>query len=109
MPSFTCFSEVFLNNKPGGSIKIRVKTYAHSLTLHKERLEDMRGQKNAMLHQIDRKRLALLNMKREHLASEHSRPAMERQIEEIMARVRAYEAAREKPSRWSCVRTPRLR
>ncbi len=28
-------------NKPGGSIKIRVKTYAHSLKLHEERLEDM--------------------------------------------------------------------
>ena len=27
-------------NKPGGSIKIRVKTYAHSLKLHEERLED---------------------------------------------------------------------
>ena len=28
-------------NKPGGSIKIRVKTYAHSLKLHEERLEDV--------------------------------------------------------------------
>ena len=28
-------------NKPGGSIKIRVKTYAHTLKLHKERLEDV--------------------------------------------------------------------
>ena len=27
-------------NKPGGSIKIRVKTYAHTLKLHEERLED---------------------------------------------------------------------
>ena len=27
-------------NKPGGSIKIRVKTYAHALKLHEERLED---------------------------------------------------------------------
>ena len=27
-------------NKPGGSIKIRVKTYAHSLKLHEEALED---------------------------------------------------------------------
>ena len=28
-------------NKPGGSIKIRVKTYAHALKLHEERLEDV--------------------------------------------------------------------
>ena len=27
-------------NKPSGSIKIRVKTYAHALKLHEERLED---------------------------------------------------------------------
>jgi activator of 2-hydroxyglutaryl-CoA dehydratase/predicted nucleotide-binding protein (sugar kinase/HSP70/actin superfamily) len=27
-------------NKPGGSIKIRVKTFAHSLRLHEERLQD---------------------------------------------------------------------
>ena len=31
-------------NKPGGSIKIRVKTYAHSLRLHRERLEDLAQQ-----------------------------------------------------------------
>ena len=29
-------------NKPGGSIKIRVKTYAHALKLHEERLQDAR-------------------------------------------------------------------
>ena len=32
-------------NKPGGSIKIRVKTYAHALKLHEERLEDARKRK----------------------------------------------------------------
>jgi len=86
-------------NKPGGSIKIRVKTYAHSLTLHKERLEDVRSQKNDMLHQIDRKRLALLTMKREHLAARaQTDEAIERQIQDIMARVRAYEEAREAPT-----------
>jgi hypothetical protein len=86
-------------NKPGGSIKIRVKTYAHSLTLHKERLEDVRAQKNDMLHQIDRKRLALLTMKREHLAARaQTDEAIERQIQDIMARVRAYEEAREAPT-----------
>jgi len=87
-------------NKPGGSIKIRVKTYAHSLTLHKERLEDVRSQKNDMLHQIDRKRLALLTMKREHLAARaQTDEAIERQIQDIMARVRAYEETREAPSK----------
>ena len=32
-------------NKPSGSIKIRVKTYAHALKLHEERLEDARKRK----------------------------------------------------------------
>lgn len=32
-------------NKPSGSIKIRVKTYAHSLGLHEERLEDQARKK----------------------------------------------------------------
>ncbi|HEY8924919.1 MAG TPA: BadF/BadG/BcrA/BcrD ATPase family protein [Polyangia bacterium] len=86
-------------NKPGGSIKIRVKTYAHSLSLHKERLEDLRAQKNEILHQIDKKRLALLTMKQKHLAERAQRDeSVERLINEITERVKAYEAAREKPT-----------
>ncbi|MCE3201303.1 BadF/BadG/BcrA/BcrD ATPase family protein [Paenibacillus sonchi] len=37
-------------NKPSGSIKIRVKTYAHSLGLHEERLQDL-ARKKAELQQ----------------------------------------------------------
>jgi len=86
-------------NKPGGSIKIRVKTYAHSLTLHKERLEDVRGQKADMLHQIDKKRLALLTLKRQQLAdrAQHDE-TVERLIAEVEARVGAYQQARQPPS-----------
>ena len=86
-------------NKPGGSIKIRVKTYAHSLTLHKERLDDVRQQKVEMLHQIDQKRLALLQLKRKQLADRAQQdPRVEQQIAEIMERERAYAAARQPPS-----------
>jgi activator of 2-hydroxyglutaryl-CoA dehydratase/predicted nucleotide-binding protein (sugar kinase/HSP70/actin superfamily) len=86
-------------NKPGGSIKIRVKTYAHSLGLHKERLEDLSSSKNALLHQIDQKRLALLRLKAEQLAARsHKDGALEQQIQDIVARVQAYEEARSKPS-----------
>jgi len=78
-------------NKPGGSIKIRVKTYAHSLGLHKERLEDLTAQKNDLLHQIDQKRLALLTLKAEQLAARsHHDGALAVQIEELTARVKAY-------------------
>jgi hypothetical protein len=86
-------------NKPGGSIKIRVKTYAHSLTLHKERLEDVSQEKQALLHEIDRKRLALLSLKAKQLADRSQvDPSVERQIREITERVKAYELARAKPS-----------
>ena len=68
-------------NKPGGSIKIRVKTYAHSLGLHKERLEDVSAGKSELLHQIDQKRLALLQLKAEQLAARsHHDGALAQQI-----------------------------
>jgi len=50
-------------NKPGGSIKIRVKTYAHTLMLHQERLEDLRKKKDELALRIDQKRLELLKLK----------------------------------------------
>ncbi len=86
-------------NKPGGSIKIRVKTYAHSLDLHKERLEDVSSQRAEMLHQIDRKRLALLQMKAQQLTERSQKdPRVETQINEITDRVRAYELSKQAPT-----------
>jgi len=82
-------------NKPGGSIKIRVKTYAHSLDLHKERLDDLSSKKEELLHRIDGKRLELLRLKEAQLAQRAQKdPAIARQIDELTAKVRAYEAAR---------------
>jgi activator of 2-hydroxyglutaryl-CoA dehydratase/predicted nucleotide-binding protein (sugar kinase/HSP70/actin superfamily) len=82
-------------NKPGGSIKIRVKTYAHSLLLHRERLEDVRGRKVELEQAIGRKRLELLQAKRAQLAARSQLDeGLERQIAEITQRVQAYEAAR---------------
>ncbi|MBA9086646.1 putative nucleotide-binding protein (sugar kinase/HSP70/actin superfamily) [Fontibacillus solani] len=47
-------------NKPGGSIKIRVKTYAHSLSLHEERLQDLAAKKAELQYLLDQKRTELL-------------------------------------------------
>ncbi|MEB3102885.1 BadF/BadG/BcrA/BcrD ATPase family protein [Ferviditalea candida] len=47
-------------NKPGGSIKIRVKTYAHSLGLHEERLQDTAEKKAELQRLLDQKRSELL-------------------------------------------------
>jgi activator of 2-hydroxyglutaryl-CoA dehydratase/predicted nucleotide-binding protein (sugar kinase/HSP70/actin superfamily) len=86
-------------NKPGGSIKIRVKTYAHSLTLHKERLDDVGTEKQALLNQIDRKRLALLRMKAQQLTERSQKDEkIERQIGELTARVQAYELSKKPPT-----------
>jgi hypothetical protein len=81
-------------NKPGGSIKIRVKTYAHSLKLREEHLEDIAARKAELERRIDEKRLELLRMKQKQLA-EHRRAdlGLERQIHELADKVNQYRVA----------------
>jgi predicted nucleotide-binding protein (sugar kinase/HSP70/actin superfamily) len=47
-------------NKPGGSIKIRVKTYVHSLKRHQERLDDLALRKRELAQRLLEKRQELL-------------------------------------------------
>ena len=78
-------------NKPGGSIKIRVKTYVHSLKLHEERLDDVAKKKLQLVHRLDLKRLELLNAKVAQLAARQQHdPALLAQIEALGDKVRAY-------------------
>ena len=88
-------------NKPGGSIKIRVKTYAHSLKLHEERLEDVARRKVELSQRLDEKRLALLEMKQRQMAAIQQRdPSLEADIEALRKKVQelaAREAARQAP------------
>ncbi|MCA9685944.1 MAG: CoA activase, partial [Myxococcales bacterium] len=78
-------------NKPGGSIKIRVKTYTHSLSLHKERLEDAATRRVELEPSIERKRLELLELKAEQLRKMQRRdPAIDRALEAVRQRVRSY-------------------
>jgi activator of 2-hydroxyglutaryl-CoA dehydratase/predicted nucleotide-binding protein (sugar kinase/HSP70/actin superfamily) len=80
-------------NKPGGSIKIRVKTYAHSLKLHEERLEDAAKKKRELVHALDKKRLELLELKKSQLEQmRQTDVSLIRQINELGAKVRAYQA-----------------
>ena len=78
-------------NKPGGSIKIRVKTYAHSLNLRQEHLEDVASRRDQLERRIDEKRLELLQMKQAQLA-QHRRAdlQLERQINELAEKVKSY-------------------
>jgi predicted nucleotide-binding protein (sugar kinase/HSP70/actin superfamily) len=85
-------------NKPGGSIKIRVKTYAHSLRMQEERLEDVAQKKRALSHSLDKKRLELLELKHGQLRGLRREDAdLERQIAEVSARIQSYEAQAKKP------------
>jgi predicted nucleotide-binding protein (sugar kinase/HSP70/actin superfamily) len=82
-------------NKPSGSIKIRVKTYAHALKLHEERLQDTRKRKGQLEHAIDMKRLELLTLRAEQ---RHARmqidPGIAQQIADVKARIAAYEMSK---------------
>ncbi len=85
-------------NKPGGSIKIRVKTYAHSLSLYRERLEDLSKKKAELALRIDQKRLQLLEMKKAQLDAQRRRdPSIDRQIAALRERLAAYEVAPKAP------------
>lgn len=50
-------------NKPGGSLKIRVKTFAHTLKLYQEELDDVAGKKLELKRRLEEKRLELLLQK----------------------------------------------
>jgi predicted nucleotide-binding protein (sugar kinase/HSP70/actin superfamily) len=47
-------------NKPGGSIKIRVKTYSYTLKLYQERLQEVAAKKSELTLAIDAKRRELI-------------------------------------------------
>ncbi|MCK4867462.1 MAG: hypothetical protein KAT39_05395, partial [Alphaproteobacteria bacterium] len=54
-------------NKPGGSIKLRVKTYAYALDLYKERLEDRSAKRSELELSLTARRQELLVAYREEL------------------------------------------
>ncbi|MCA9603872.1 MAG: CoA activase, partial [Myxococcales bacterium] len=79
-------------NKPGGSIKIRVKTYAHSLRLAEERLGEVAEKKRELALSLDEKRLELLELKRTQLGAASDR-TLAADIEATRERIAAYRAA----------------
>jgi hypothetical protein len=80
-------------NKPGGSIKIRVKTYAHTLKLHEEALEDMAKRADQLHRSVDQKMLELLTIKQQQLSARQiTDPTLESQIQNLAEKLRSYEA-----------------
>jgi len=70
-----------------------VKTYAHALKLHEERLQDATKRRGQLEYALANKRLELLTLKQEQLAArQQSDPAVEALIAETRERIRAYEA-----------------
>lgn len=82
-------------NKPGGSIKIRVKTYAHTLSLHEERLADIARKRAELQQRMDEKRLMLLELKKKQQIERMGAadPEIIRQLEEMQKKVAAYRPA----------------
>jgi hypothetical protein len=54
-------------NKPSGSIKIRIKTYAHTLSLHNERLQDLAAKRSELERLVAEKRQELIQRAREKM------------------------------------------
>jgi len=78
-------------NKPGGSIKIRVKTYAHTLKLHEETLEDQAKRSGELVKNVETKKLELLQLRAQQLAARQiTDPALEAQIQMLADKVRSY-------------------
>jgi hypothetical protein len=85
-------------NKPGGSIKIRVKTYAHSLKLHEEGLEDEGRSATRWRAPSTRSGWSCCGLKRAQLAARRvKRPGPGGEIERLAARLAAY-VAPERPA-----------
>jgi len=88
----TCAIHDIDANKPGGSIKIRVKTYEYSLTLRQERLRDLGAKKAELARNIELKRLALLELKQQQLEKMQRRdPRLDAMIAAQRERCEAYE------------------
>ena len=80
-------------NKPGGSIKIRVKTYAHSLKLYEEALDDIAKKKDELTYSVDQKRLELMRLRSAQLADRHqSDGELDAHIHALADKLRKYEA-----------------
>jgi predicted nucleotide-binding protein (sugar kinase/HSP70/actin superfamily) len=62
-------------NKPSGSIKIRVRTYAHTLSLHEERLHDLAAKRSELQRTVEDKRRELLRAREHALAAQRDRDA----------------------------------
>jgi len=83
-------------NKPSGSIKIRVKTYAYTLMLLKEKLEDQGAKKVELDRAMTEKKLELMASLQQKLASVGKiDDKLDREVRDLAAQVSAWREADE--------------
>jgi len=83
-------------NKPSGSIKIRVKTYAHTLMLLREKLEDQALKKVELDRSVTEKKLELMKQLQTKLAGVgRTDDKLDREIKQLEEQVSAWRAADE--------------
>jgi predicted nucleotide-binding protein (sugar kinase/HSP70/actin superfamily) len=83
-------------NKPSGSIKIRVKTYAHTLMLLREKLEDQATKKVELDRAVTEKKLELMTVLQAKLTTAGKTDAnLDAQIAALGEQVAAWRAADE--------------
>jgi hypothetical protein len=67
-------------NKPGGSLKIRVNTYAHSLRLQQERLEELAAKKLELENSMQERRNVLLGREGRTTAPRYAEVQLQRSL-----------------------------
>jgi len=78
-------------NKPGGSIRIRVKTYAHTLKRFEEELADQASRRNELQRRVEEKRRELVAARRLKLREAAlTQPQSRRELEELEAAYKTY-------------------
>jgi predicted nucleotide-binding protein (sugar kinase/HSP70/actin superfamily) len=83
-------------NKPSGSIKIRVKTYAHTLMLLREKLEDRATKQQELDRAVTEKKLEMmLALQRKLAGIGRTDDRLDREITQLGERVSAWRAADE--------------
>jgi hypothetical protein len=83
-------------NKPSGSIKIRVKTYAHTLMLLREKLEDQAAKRTELDRSVAVKKLELMKTLQTKLAGVgRTDDRLDREIKQLDEQVAAWQAAEE--------------
>jgi predicted nucleotide-binding protein (sugar kinase/HSP70/actin superfamily) len=81
-------------NKPSGSIKIRVKTYAHTLMLLREKLEDRATKQAELDRSVAEKKLEMMMALQRKLAGVgRTDDRLDREIAQLDERVAAWKAA----------------